>query len=209
MKKHLLSLPLLLLSAQAQTEISVATPGPWHLRFKVQAIQAMTALESSPDEPIRRLHSAVVDSPMPILIHPITKDRATWHEDGDRSRAHTEPALWRKNGRGEARDRPVGSIVYLPAEAVDPRSSLWRNGVLVHELVHAMDLAYGRYHSDYRIRERRAVALQNIWRARHGHPLRTTYHRRFPTRDYQDALRGRTLERLMHHLFQRADLPPR
>ncbi len=35
-----------------------------------------------------------------------------------------------------------------------------KNGMLVHELVHALDLASGRYHRDSSVRERRVVFLQ-------------------------------------------------
>ena len=77
-----------------------------------------------------------------------------------------------------------------------------------HELVHAHDIAYGQYARENPVRERRAVFMQNVWRARLGTPLRPTYHGRFDTLDYQDALRRGTLSELEDYIFNRSDFPP-
>jgi hypothetical protein len=174
--------------------------------FHARVVAALAALEKSEDAAIRQLHAAVRAAPSSITIRQITDDSATWHRDGDPDRGHTDPADGKPKSRG--RTTPTAAIVFIPASAVDPRKARWHGGLFVHELVHALDLAYGRYHRDYTVRERRAVFLQNVWRARLGFSLRTSYHGRFATLDYQDAARRGSLERYARYVFTRADFPP-
>jgi len=176
-----------------------------HSTFNQQVTAALAILGRSQDAPIRQLHAAVVASPATIVIRPITDDPATWHDPSDRRRRHTEPVDG--GAKASGRTKPTGAIVYILPDDVDPRSSAWKQGDLVHELVHALDLAYGRYHRDDTVRERRAVFLQNVWRARLGAQLRTTYHGRFATMDYQDASRRGTLSELAQCIFTQSDLP--
>ena len=192
-----------LLAAGIITDAPAGSRDPTFHR-RVQA--ALTILERSEDPPIRRLHAAVVASPATIMIRPITNDRATWHPDGDRTRGHTEPTDSRP--RSEGRTKPTNAIIYVPPDAVEPGSAHWKNGLLVHELVHALDLASGHYHRDSTVRERRAVFLQNVWRARLGYKLRTAYHGRFATVDYQDASRRGTVDELVRYIFTGSDFPP-
>src|SRR5262249_36103422 len=134
-----------------------------------------------------------------------TDDPATWHDKNDRHRPHTEPADGKARGAG--RTKPTSAILYVPPDAVERNSTLWRHGAFVHELVHAHDIAYGLYARENPIRERRAVFLQNVWRARQGAKLRSSYHGRFPTLDYQEAVRRGTLAEVEHYIFTRSDLP--
>lgn len=197
---------LALLPGPLAADVVIDAPaGSRDTAFSQRIQAALAILERSQDASIRQLHAAVVASPATILIRPITDDPATWHADGDRNRSHTEPADAAPKSRGRA--KPTGAIIYITPDVVDPDRNRWKSGVLAHELVHALDLAYGRYHRDYTVRERRAVLLQNVWRARLGYPLRTTYHGRFSTLDYQDAMGRGTLAELVLYVFTRPDFP--
>jgi hypothetical protein len=96
--------------------------------------------------------------------------------------------------------------VFVPPNAVDPANS-HKAGVFVHELTHAIDLAYGRYNKTATVRERRAVFMQNVWRARIGNTLRTSYHDSFPTLDYQEAVRKGAVDEYARYIFTRSDFP--
>jgi hypothetical protein len=196
---------MFLIPALVSANVLVEIPPGFQHRFNEQVNAALASLARSEDASIRQLHDAVVSSPATIVIRPITDDRATWHSSGDPDRRHTEPVDQRSKATG--RSKPTGAITYILVADVDPGSDIWKQGVLVHELVHAVDLAYGRYHSDETVRERRAVFLQNVWRARFGRPLRSTYHGRFATTDYQDAKRRGMLNEFAQYIFTRADLP--
>jgi hypothetical protein len=214
--QHVLSLPLCLAviaaiafslfpGLLAAGVIAEAPAGPDKSSFNKRVKAALESMEQSQDAPIRRLHAAAVASRVNIVIRPMTDDPATWHADGDRNRPHTEPAD--KLPKSKGRTKPTGAIIFITPDALDPDSSHWSNGVLVHELVHAIDLAYGRYNSDYTLRERRAVFMQNIWRARLGFKLRTDYHGRFSTLDYQDAIHRGSTALLTRYVFTRSDFP--
>jgi hypothetical protein len=98
--------------------------------------------------------------------------------------------------------------VFVPAAAVETGGSQWKNGVLVHEMVHALDLAAGHYDQNEPVRERRAVFMQNIWRTHTGAELRTSYHDRFATLDFQNATKSNTVPKYLGYIFSRSDLPP-
>jgi hypothetical protein len=174
--------------------------------FDLRLQAALEHVRNSQDAAIRDVYSAAMTSPVPITVRPITDDRATWHPDGDRTRGHTEPDDGRKRGSG--RSAPTPAIIFIPRDTVDPASAHWRNGLLVHELVHAIDLAYGRYNRDYTVRERRAVFIQNIWRERTGFPLRREYHGRFATLDFQYAKSRGAVAEYVRYLFNGPDFPP-
>lgn len=184
----------------------VITGGSGSATFDRRVQEALGILARSEDAAIRQLHAAVVAAPATIKVRPITDDRATWASDGNRHRGHTEPAD--KRPKSEGRTRPTNAIIYVPPNAVEPGSVPWRSGMFVHELVHALDLAYGRYNRDSTVRERRAVFLQNVFRVRLGHTLRASYHGRFATVDYQDATRRGTVAELTRYIFTRSDFPP-
>ena len=59
------------------------------------------------------------------------------------------------------------------------------------------------------IRERRAVFLQNVWRASQGVALRTSYHGRFVTTDLQEATKRGDKQEVADHVFTRPDFPMR
>ncbi len=58
------------------------------------------------------------------------------------------------------------------------------------------------------VRERRAVFVQNLWRARVGFPLRVAYHGQFPTLDYQYAASKGAIPAYANYVLTRADFPP-
>lgn len=175
-------------------------------RFYQQLRTALASLERSADPYIRQLHAAVVAAPGMVGFRQMTDDPATWSNDGDPDRGHTEPADSRPKRAG--RTQPTGATIFVPRSALEPGSARWNSGLLVHELVHALDLAGGRYNRDYTVRERRAVFMQNIWRQHAGHRLRVAYHGKFATVDYQYALRRGAIAQYAQYIFARADFPP-
>jgi hypothetical protein len=140
-----------------------------------------------------------------ITITPITSDRLTWHKSGDRSRSHTE-ALDEKS-RGAARNIGTNSIIYINIKRITPTRIPYNSGVLIHELVHAYDLSVGKYHSSYRIREKRAIFFQNIWRDAHSETLRADYHCRFKTNEYLEAKKAGTIKKFVKYCFEHNDIP--
>src|SRR5262249_2071212 len=134
-----------------------------------------------------------------------TDDKSTWNSDGTRTRGHTDPDD--KKSKGAGRDKPSDATVYLPPDAVELGKNFWNSGTLAHELTHAIDLANGRYNKDVKVRERRATSTQNVWRSHTGKTLRTSYHSRFPTLDYQEAMRTGKMDEYVNYIFTRSDLP--
>jgi hypothetical protein len=195
-----------LATSPARAVLVVDSPaGSSNPRFYEQLRAALAILAKSDDPHMRQLHAAAVAAPGVINFRQITDDRATWANDGDRNRGHTEPTDGRP--KREGRSKPTDATIFLPQSGVEPGSSRWKSGLLVHELVHALDLASGRYNRDYRVRERRAVLVQNIWRHRVGFQLRTSYHGAFPTLDYQYAETRGTTGEYVNYIFTRADFP--
>jgi hypothetical protein len=174
-------------------------------RFYEQLRAMLAELSRSRDPLVRRLHDTAKASPAAIHVRPMTDDRSTWNSDGTRTRGHTDPDD--KRPKNEGRDKPSDATVFVPAEAVVPGMGSWKSGTLVHELTHAIDLANGRYNPEVSVRERRATFMQNVWRSHTGAALRTSYHGRFPTLDYQEALRRGVVEEYAHHIFTRSDFP--
>jgi len=174
--------------------------------FQRQLGAMLDALARSNDATIRRLHDAAAAAPGTIRFREMTDDPATWSSDGDPQRGHTEPADGRP--KREGRSAPTDAVVFVPRIALEVGSPRWRSGLLVHELVHALDLATGRYNRDYTVRERRATFMQNLWRHEVGARLRVSYHGRFATLDYQHAARQGAIAAYADHVFTRADFPP-
>ena len=166
---------------------------------------ALAMLERSDDPRIRQLHAAVVAAPGRISFRQMTDDPATWANDGDPDRGHTEPVDGRP--KREGRTKPTDCIIYVMQSAVEPGSSRWKSGLLVHELVHALDFATGRYNRNWTLRERRAVFVQNVWRAHVGFRLRDSYHGKIPTLDYQFASQRGSVAEYLDYLYSRNDFP--
>ena len=183
--------------------VTGAPPGSRDTQFHLRLATAVAELERSRDPLLRELVAAVRASRGVIVVRPLTEDPATW--GADRDRAHTVPADRRPRRLG--RSTPTDAVVFLNRDAVDDGSAHWRGGVLVHELVHALDLSTGRYSDDVRLRERRAVFLQNVWRQRVGYPLRASYHGRFATLDYQVASKRGEIADYGRYLFAGPDFP--
>jgi hypothetical protein len=166
---------------------------------------ALDALGRSDSLHIRQLHAAVAVAPGTIHFREMTDDPSTWSSDGDPNRGHTNPADRRTKRDGRA--APTDAAVFVPRAALEIGGPRWPSGLLVHELVHALDLASGRYNRDYRVRERRATFMQNVWRSHVGSRLRTSYHGEFATLDYQYAARHGTIAQYAEYIFTRADFP--
>jgi hypothetical protein len=173
-------------------------------RFYEQLRTILADLSRSQDPMLRRLYETAKASPAVIHVRPITDDRSTWHPDGSRTRGHTDPDDRRPKSAG--RDKPTDTTIFVPPDAVEPGKGS-KSGTLVHELTHAIDLANGRYNPELAVRERRATFMQNVWRSRSGATLRTSYHGRFPTLDYQEAVRRGKLDEYARYIFTRSDFP--
>lgn len=148
---------------------------------------------------------AVETTPSVIYIFPITDDQKTWHSSGDQTRSHTDARDGKS--RGAARSTATDSYVYINPDRVDPNNRTFGRGTLVHELVHALDLAKGQYNTDYMVREKRAVFFENIWRESHGHSLRDSYSGRFPTQEYQSKKASGRIAQFVDYYYRKNDIP--
>lgn len=154
---------------------------------------------------LAKLIQNIKSSRSTITIKAITNDRSTWHNSGKKSRSHTE-SLDNK-GRGAERNTPTNSIVYINTNRITRSHRTYASGTLIHEIVHASDLANGRYNSSYPVREKRAIFFQNIWRNLHAKELRTDYHGRFETKEYQIARKNGKVKQFVEYYFTYNDLP--
>lgn len=202
--RHVLAWIALLPAAAAAGLVTDAPAGVKEPKFYENLRAMLHQLSNSRDPIIRELYEAAKNAPASIRFRPMTDDRSTWNSDGSRDRAHTEPDD--KRPKREGRSKPADATVFVPPNAVAPGNA-HKSGVLVHELTHAIDLAYGRYNKIAAVRERRAVFIQNVWRANVGGPLRTSYHDRFSTLDYQDAARRGAIDEYARYIFTRSDFP--
>ena len=203
-ERTLSSLTILLLGLGSQSiHAALAIDGSGQFQDQLRA--ALTMLAQSNDPAINQLHAQLVSAPGVVTFRQMTDDRATWSNDGDPNRGHTEPSDG--GPKREGRTSPTDATIYIPQSAIVPGSERWRSGLLVHELVHGLDLATGRYNRDYAVRERRAVFLQNIWRERTAFSLRTSYHAVFPTMDYQYAKSLGLTANYLEYIFSRSDFP--
>lgn len=158
-------------------------------------------------EHLARLITFAEQSDKRIFIKPMTEDRETWHYSGNKLRSHTE-AMDNKR-RGRARKNPTDAIIYINVDRVLPSEKTYKRGTLIHELVHALDLVMGKYHHNYLVREKRAIFFQNIWREAHNKTLRSHYHNRFKTKEYQKALKKDEVDGFVDYYFKHNDVPPR
>jgi hypothetical protein len=190
--------------------------------FKNRTWAAMDDLMTASKSGLRLLYERTLHAPVSVAIRSVTEDSTTWHVDEadmapeDRPternrRSHTEPSD--SLGRGAERDTPTASTIFVNPFRIKKSDSSYERGTFVHELVHALDLAYGQYNSDYRIRERRAVFFENMWRHEHGADFRGDYHGRFTTDDYQKAVvaddegRPNGVDTVTTYLLSHSDLP--
>ncbi len=205
--RRALALLLVLAAGRAGATLVVTAPaGAPDAPFYRNLSAMLDSLAQSSDPVIRRLHDAAAAAPGAIRFREMTDDPATWSSDGDPQRGHTEPDDGRP--KREGRSAPTDATVFVPPAALEVGSPRWRSGLLVHELVHALDLASGRYNRDYKVRERRASFMQNVWRHDVGSRLRVTYHGRFATVDYQVAAQQGAIAAYANYIFTRADFPP-
>ncbi len=153
----------------------------------------------------RRLIDAANDAAWLIRIRPVTDDPATWHRSGVSSRSHTRVVRLRSAER--TRDAKLRAVIYINPARIEPQHKSYARGTLIHELVHALDLVNDHYHSDYVIREKRAVFFQNIWREAHGKRMRRHYHHKFDTLEYPRAAQAGQIDEFVDHYFKNSDMP--
>jgi hypothetical protein len=158
--------------------------------FREQVSVLMDTLMVSSQPGLRLLYEWILHSPVPISVRSVSlKDKSTLHvnekeTDPEKLRSHTDPSDTK--ARGAERDTMTGSTIFI-----NPlRLNLTDGGTFVHELVHARDLAYGLYNSNVKIRERRAVFFENMWRDEQGELLRPKYRGKYATLDYQKAVQA-------------------
>jgi hypothetical protein len=190
--------------------------------FKKRVWALMDALMTSSKPGLSQLYERMLHSSVPITVRSVTDDVSTWHvkearmDPDDRPiarerRSHTDPSDLK--GRGAERDEPTGSTIFINPFRIDPSDTSYESGTFVHELVHALDLAYGLYNSEKEIRERRAVFFQNMWRDARRDSLRESYHGDFVTDDYQRAVIADSkgdpngVVDVTAHLFSHNDFP--
>jgi Effector protein len=173
--------------------------------FYRQLDSALATLDKSGDPHIRHLLAGLRAAPGRITIRQMTGDPSTWSSKGDPDHGHTNPDDGRP--KNSYRGAPTSAATFVPLSAIQPGHDQWRNGVLVHELVHALDLATGHWNSDTSVRERRATFMQNLWRRHVGTPLRESYHGRFATQDYQHAARQGTITEYVDYILTQSDFP--
>jgi hypothetical protein len=184
-------------TAEARIEIEIPNEKPIAASFKTNVNNFLTSLEESRAAHLLRLITLLRESDATVSIRAITDD--------PEANAHTDPTDGKPKNLG--RKKPTAAVIFINSDRVDPNHESYRLGMLAHELVHALDLTHGRYHSDYAWRERRAVFIENLWRDLNGFELRDSYHGRFPTTDYQYAKAEGTVAYYANFLFTRNDFP--
>lgn len=161
------------------------------------------ARRSSPH--LSKLIQNIERSSSTITIKPVTNDKSTWHKSGKKSRSHTKAQD--NLSRGAARNSATDSIIYINTNRITQTHKSYTSGTLIHELVHAHDLANGKYHGTYPVREKRAVFFQNIWRDSHSRALREDYHGRFETGEYRKARQSGNIDTFVYHFFEYNNTP--
>ena len=155
---------------------------------------------------LHRLYKEYQQASAKITILPITQDKITWHKNGDKTQSHCEPND--EGPKSNGRNKPTQSTIYLNPDRINSNHKSFKRGILIHELIHALDFSYGRYHKIGVIREKRAVFFQNLWIDSKGFkPLRRSYHKRFSTLEYQIAVQKQSVEKFVNHIFSQNDLP--
>jgi hypothetical protein len=151
---------------------------------------------------LAELLNAAEKAEVVIEIVPITDDPSTWKHQKERGISHTEP----KDGEPKKKGRttPTASTIFLFPKEVSNSKNL--SGTLAHELVHAVDLAYGRYDPSSVVREKRAVFFQNLWRDHFGYRLRRAYNDSFTTLEYQAAKQRGDVEKMARGILSSAGI---
>jgi hypothetical protein len=202
MKYILCAFFLLIVDYSAPVQARLIIDGPRDFKAKVISnLSEAKACSRQLAALIRNLQNATAA----VTIKPITSDKSTWHVNGEKSRSHTE-ALDGKS-RADERNISTNSIIYINTNRITRTHKSYNSGTLIHELVHAYDLSFGKYHGSYPIREKRAVFFQNIWRDAHSVALRTNYHARFETNEYQKAKEAGRLNWFAKYCFEHNDTP--
>lgn len=196
----LLILFISMYSSHIKAELVIEGPNNFKSKVKINLSEARNNSKH-----LSKLIQNIKSSSSIITIKPITNDQSTWHKSGKKSRSHTK-ALDNKS-RGAERNTPTNSIIYINTNRITQAHQSYNSGILVHEIVHALDLANGKYHSSYPIREKRAIFFQNIWRNIYSKKLRTDYHGIFETNDYQKAIKTGKLEKFVNYYFAHNDIP--
>lgn len=202
--KHVIHLTLLLFLVNYSSLINADLVIEGSNDFKRKVKTNLSEAEGSSAYLVKLIQS-IKRSSSTITIKPITNDQSTWHKSGKKSRSHTK-ALDNKS-RGAERNTATNSIIYINTNRITRTHKTYNSGTLIHEIVHASDLANGKYHSSYSIREKRAVFFQNIWRNTHSKKLRTDYHGRFETNEYQEAKKAGKLVQFVKYYFAYNDIP--
>ncbi|MFH1147985.1 MAG: hypothetical protein V1736_09810 [Pseudomonadota bacterium] len=197
--------PLLRNECHAGIEVRIIDQNSSGASFAANVNRFLKSIEGSSNEHLKAIVRAARNSPTKIMVSPITDDRSTWHKDGDRTRSHTEPLDGKPKKLGRSASTPC--VIYMSPSRLDPNDRSYGQGTFAHELVHAIDLAYGRYHTDVELRERRAVFVQNLWRNANGYRLRDSYHGGFATLDYQCAKEQDKVSQFIGHILCRPDIP--
>jgi hypothetical protein len=195
----LLGLLALARPAAARVVVDDTVPG-----FKRHVDTILDGLERSTDAVLRRFGQMLVDSPVPIEVAPITNDPTTWAQARDRTISHT--AAYDGSSLVGPRSKPTMAIVYITPQRVDPRNPVYSQGILVHELTHALDLAYGHWNADNAVRERRACFMANVWSAPRGF-VRHKYFTQYNVEDYTLAAGTGHIADVAQFIFTRSDLP--
>jgi hypothetical protein len=139
---------------------------------------------------LARLLKAAQEAPFPITVQPMMEDHdPSVHVKGNLYRPHVRPVGYPSFGRGGVLGIPTN--LSLTVGMVNPHWMEYKRGALAHELVHAVDFAYGRWNSDRLVAERRAMFMENVWRDAHGWRLAEHYTDQklplFETLEYQRA----------------------
>lgn len=175
----------------------------WTLLFPVLRVQALVVIEG--DEAFqtklkkewelmkegkrgivsKTLIEKLEASSSTTTIRPVTQDEETWHpNDRKGTRSFVLPVDTKI--RGSARLTPTAAVLYLHPNRIDPTLSLFRLGTFAYELSTAMDLNYGQYSGDFKVREKRATFYRNAWCDSQKFPL-IEMSGRVPAKEYQAA----------------------
>ena len=201
---HLISFVVFIIMTVTSSPVSAYIEIKGSKEFR-QQVEAYLEQGMKISHHIRLLIEKVNDSPLKISIRPLTDNPDTWHRGGDATRSHTK-AKKRKSEITGIRQISQAAI-YINPSRILRSDKTYSHGTLIHEFVHALDMVSNRYHEDHVIREKRAVFFQNIWREAHGRRLRKHYHKKFETREYQQALEKNQVSEVVDYMFNHDDLP--
>jgi len=153
--------------------------------------QASDLMRSRTDIEFFRASVEQVVEEMPAGATSDTVDEAGYHflaaahKAGNGVRVLLVDRVSRADLGGQSRQRTRACLVAYGSDATST------SRMLAHELVHAVDLVYGRSHPERLVRERRASFMENVWRDVHGWRLSEQYFDgklpAFETLEYQRA----------------------